>query len=125
LHSCRYQWRFLFQQPEGLPFMPIRFAPSRRRDLAAAVLMRGMWNQRIMSGANDNGDPAASDEALLVDTLRHFGTHGLRSAEAAAQCARAARDTGDHASFTRWLSVCRMLDRRKADALEGAAAWVG
>ena len=104
--------------------MTIRFAPARRRDPSAAVIRRGLCAWRILSGANDNGEPAVDDHALLLDTLRHFGTHGLRSAEAAAQCAIAARDASDDASYARWLSVCRMLDRRMADALEGTAVCV-
>ena len=98
--------------------MTIRFASSPKSNPISGMVLRGslMWETR--SPANDNGPPPANDEALLVETLRHFGNHGLHAAEMAAKSARSAREAGDEAAFANWLSVCRLLDRRLATALE-------
>ena len=64
---------------------------------------------------------AANDEAMLADTLRHFGNHGLNSAEVAALRALAAHDRGDDSDFAHWLSICGMFDRRLAEATKRGA----
>lgn len=98
--------------------MTIRFASARQSNPIAGRVVRGLRDPDGPGAANDNGPPPANDEALLVETLRHFGHHGLRAAEMAALSARSAREAGDHAGYATWLSVCRMLDRRLAAQLE-------
>lgn len=99
--------------------MTIRFAPARHSNPFTAVVVRNSGEARVWNPANDNGPVAANDEALLADTLRHFGTHGLRAAQTAAQSALAARALGDETGFAHWRAVCRMLDSRLAKTLCG------
>jgi hypothetical protein len=99
--------------------MTVRFVPARRRNPTMAVVRRYRTGARVWSAANDNGNHplAANDEGLLADTLRHFGSHGLHSAQMAADRARAARGAGDESAFAHWLSICAMFDRRLAEAI--------
>lgn len=99
--------------------MTIRFACASQSNPIAGMVIRGpRATPYALAAANDNGNIAANDEALLTDTLRHFGSHGLCAAEVAAKSARSARETGDEAGFANWLAVCRLLDRRLAAAFE-------
>jgi hypothetical protein len=97
--------------------MTVRFAPARRRNPFMAVVRRNMTSARVWTAANDNLPRAANDETLLADTLRHFGRHGLNSAQVAADRARAARGEADETAFAHWLSICSMFDRRMAEAV--------
>jgi len=97
--------------------MTVRFAPARRRNPFMAVVRRNLSSARVWTAANDNLPRAANDEALLAETLRHFGAYGLRAAEQAAERARAAHDEGNEAAVTRWLSICAMFDARLARKL--------
>ena len=102
--------------------MTIRFAPAHHCKPSDAVIIRWSGDAMLWTAANDNGPVAANDEALLTQALRHFGNHGLGAAKAAADSALASRADGDDAGFARWLSVCRVLDRRLADVVARAAA---
>ena len=66
--------------------------------------------------ANDNvrGIP---DDRILRAALRHFASHGLGAAEAARIEAERAFFAGDRAEYRWWLEICRMLDRRMAEAV--------
>jgi len=66
--------------------------------------------------ANDNVIGICSDH-LLRAALRHFAEHGLGAAEHARQLAEEAFFTGDRDSYRWWLSICRTLDRRMAEAV--------
>jgi hypothetical protein len=102
--------------------MTVRFVPARRRNPCNAVVRRNMARTRVWTAANDNLPLAANDEqALLADSLRHFGNHGLNSAQVAADKAFAARIAADDDAFTHWLSICQMFDRRLADAVRRIA----
>ena len=97
--------------------MTIRFAPARNRDNLVSVVTRGFGYSVPKIGANDNGLVAANDDPLLTETLRHFAEHGLRAAERARDKAMDARRAGDSTDYEWWLSICRMLNRRMADAV--------
>ncbi len=96
--------------------MTIRFAPARNRNALVRTVAWGARGFTLSHAANDNGD-VADDQALLNETLRHFASHWLSAAERARNMALAAARTGDAAGYKRWLSVCRMLDKRMARAL--------
>jgi len=97
--------------------MTIRFASASQTSPIAGIVIRTPRRREIPNFANDNGPPPANDEALLTEALRHFGAHGLRAAELAAQTARTAYEMGDATGCESWLSICRMLDRRLANRL--------
>lgn len=101
--------------------MTVRFVPARRRNPFVAVVRRNLASERVWTAANDNLPTAANDESLLGDTLRHFGSHGMRSAQVAAGRARDARGAGDEHGFARWLSICAMFDRRLAETVRRSA----
>lgn len=93
--------------------MTIRFAAAHHRDrsirhvLAARVPLRA---------ANDNV-LGADDDTMLRAALRHFAAHGLGAAEQARVNAENAFFAGDRAEYRWWLGICRMLDRRMAEAV--------
>lgn len=60
---------------------------------------------------------AANDQRLLAEALRHFARHGLSAAAHARANAEAARAAADDEACQWWISICRQLDRRMADAL--------
>jgi hypothetical protein len=60
--------------------------------------------------------PAALDDATLAAALMLFARHGLSAASRARAEAEAAHALGDVRASTRWLAICRQLDRRMADA---------
>lgn len=96
--------------------MTIRFAPARNRDALARTVAWGTNELSRVRAANDS-DASPEDQALLVETLRHFATHGLSSAERAKSMAVVAARAGDKAGYNQWLSVCGMLDKRMAKTL--------
>lgn len=65
---------------------------------------------------------AANDQRLLAEALRHFARHGLSAAAHARANAEAARASGDDETCRWWISICRQLDRRMADALANRIA---
>ncbi len=99
--------------------MTVRFVPARRCNPSLAVVRRNQTGDRVWTAANDNAAllHAANDEALLADTLRHFGSHGLNAAQVAGEKARTARGLGDESGFAHWLTICSMFDRRLAEAI--------
>ena len=103
--------------------MTVRFVSARRRNPTTALVRGNMIGARVWTAANDNDQlsRAANDEAMLADTLRHFGNHGLNSAEVDALRALAAHDRGDDSCFAHWLSICGMVDRRLAEAIKRGA----
>lgn len=80
------------------------------------VLTRSGGMPAEPKAANDN-PPPLRDHPLLHEALRHFARHGLHAAQAACEKAEAALLEDDREGFDRWLAICRLLDRRKADAL--------
>jgi hypothetical protein len=69
-----------------------------------------------LRAANDNVR-GGSEDMMLRAALRHFATHGLGAAEAARASAERAFFAGDRSEYDWWLGICRMLDRRMADAV--------
>lgn len=100
--------------------MSLRFAARRNgNDVIVARILAPAFPRRA---ANDNGRAIGdlmSDPAVLRSTLLHFARHGLAAAEVARSQAVAAQAAGDDATFRHWLAVCRQLDRRMAQKLEG------
>lgn len=105
--------------------MTIRFAPARNTKPPMPFITRSSSPSIPLIPANDNGRDAANDDAMLGEALRHFAEHGLCAAERARDKALDAHLAGDSVSFDWWLSVCRMLDRRMADATAAKAALSG
>jgi hypothetical protein len=70
------------------------------------------------AAANDNhcGNRDGNDKMLRA-ALRHFAAHGLGAAEVARVNAEHAFFAGDRSQYRWWLGICRMLDRRMADAV--------
>jgi hypothetical protein len=103
--------------------MTIRFAAARRGD---NLVRRALASARPSPAANDNGR-GSDDDKLLRAALRHFAAHGLGAAEAARVNAERAFFAGDRGAYRWWLGICRMLDRRMAEAVaaRGAAAHHG
>jgi hypothetical protein len=93
--------------------MTIRFAAARRGDsfVRPALAVTGM-----LAAANDNC-PDFGEDKLLRAALRHFAAHGLGAAEAARANAERAFFAGDRDQYRWWLGICRMLDRRMAEAI--------
>ena len=60
---------------------------------------------------------AANDQRMLTEALRHFARHGLSAAAHARENAEAAKAASDEEACRWWISICRQLDRRMADAL--------
>ncbi len=75
-----------------------------------------------LNAANDNAPLADNDGAPLGRMFGHFGQYGKGAAQAAGDYALAAHASGDMAGFSRWMSVCRVLDRRMARALADRVA---
>lgn len=80
-----------------------------------AIVARIMTMPGLGSAANDSDDGAGREE-VLHDALRHFAAHGLGAAERAHRNATSAFFAGDSAGYRRWMAICRMLDRRLAQA---------
>ena len=94
--------------------MTIRFAAANpeHNPLIARVLDAPLR----LRAANDNGQGVCSDQ-LLKAALRHFAQHGLSAADHARELAEEAFFAGDREQYGWWLSICRTLDRRMADAV--------
>ena len=97
--------------------MTIRFAAAHNRD---ASLRKVMGAARAHRPANDNVPGVArnpGDDRMLRAALRHFAAHGLSAADSARSRAETAFFAGDRGEYRWWLGICRMLDRRMADAV--------
>lgn len=70
----------------------------------------------LRPAANDNLRDTG-DDRMLRAALRHFAAHGLGAAEAARVNAERAFFAGDKREYRWWLGICRMLDRRMAEAV--------
>lgn len=93
--------------------MTIRFAAARRGD---NIVCRVLSTAAPCSAANDNTAQGNGD-LMLRAALRHFAAHGLGAAEAARVNAETAFFAGDRIEYRWWLGICRMLDRRMAEAV--------
>lgn len=93
--------------------MTIRFAAARRGDSRVNRVLGGATTR---VAANDNFG-STGDDRMLRAALRHFAAHGLGAAEAARANAEAAFFADDRNEYRWWLGICRMLDRRMADAV--------
>ncbi len=94
--------------------MTIRFAPARRCE--SSLVARLFQAPLPMRAANDNVAGVSADKLMTV-ALRHFATHGLCAAERAREAAEKAFFAGDAEGYRQWLGICRLLDRRMADAV--------
>lgn len=94
--------------------MTIRFAPARRSE--SAVVARIFGAVLPLRAANDNIAGMAADQ-LMTEALRHFARHGLCAAELARENAESAFFAGNDNEYRQWLAICRLLDRRMAEAL--------
>ncbi len=100
-----------------------RISAKRNPMRLGTVFAETDYKVRTPLPANDNGLDAANDDALLLEfALRHFAENGLCAARRASDEALSAHAAGDGDGFDWWLSVCRMLDRRMADAVAAKAA---
>ena len=97
--------------------MTIRFAAARNRSKLGQVISLSRSGAPAPLAANDNGFEAANDDTVVTEALRHFAEHGVSAARRASDKAMSAHASGDSESFDWWLSVCRVLDRRMADAV--------
>ncbi|TDW63277.1 hypothetical protein EDF57_106238 [Novosphingobium sp. PhB55] len=115
--------------------MAIRF--SAARDVSCPVMVRALCPSVPLCAVNDNGaglrgglrrEPVATattdtpHQRILAEALRHFARHGLSAAAHARAHAAAARLAGNDGECTRWIAICRQLDRRMADAFAGRIA---
>ena len=99
--------------------MTIRFAAAQRSD--SPFLARLLCASVPLRAANDNCWSLSGDE-IMKAALRHFARHGLAAAEQASAFASAAFFAGDRTEYQRWLAICRVLDRRMADAIAAHSA---
>ena len=99
--------------------MTIRFAAANPE--YNPVVARVLGGPARLRAVNDNVLGICSDK-LLKAALHHFAEHGLGAAERARTLAEAAFFAGDREQYRWWLSICRTLDRRMADAV---AAHIG
>jgi hypothetical protein len=93
--------------------MTIRFAAANPE--YNPVVARMMGAPVRLRAANDNVLGICSDK-LLKAALRHFAEHGLSAAEHARDLAERAFFAGEREQYRWWLSICRTLDRRMAEA---------
>jgi hypothetical protein len=94
--------------------MTIRFAAARK--VANSAVDRTLRVTLPARPANDDHVGPDRDK-ILKAALRHFAAHGLAAAERARENAERAFFTGDRSAYRWWLSICRTLDRRMADAV--------
>lgn len=94
--------------------MTIRFAAAMRGE--NPIISRAFSASIHLRASNDDYHGISSDK-LMQATLRHFAHHGLSAARRAKESAETAWLAKDFESCTFWLSICRALDRRMADAL--------
>ena len=99
--------------------MSIRFAAAHSRPISDVVFVPVAGS--VPRPANDH-DPLpprnwfSPRERVLREALRHFASYGMAAAACARDNARAAYLRGETANCTRWLEICRTLDRRMAEA---------
>lgn len=98
--------------------MSIRFAAAHPLD-RAIVGRRGVF--RNLRAANDNFTGFSGDK-LLRASLQHFAQHGLCAAERARESAESAFFAGNREEYQWWLAICRVLDRRMAEAFAARRA---
>jgi hypothetical protein len=101
--------------------MSLRFAASRQGN--DAILARALTCVLPDSVANDNGRPLGDimgNPQMLRATLLHFARHGLSAADQARIEAERARLEEREDDFRHWIAVCRQLDRRMANRIEGS-----
>lgn len=93
--------------------MTIRFAAAYSSE--STVVVRALTTT-VRPAANDNvaGFPR---DLVLRAALKHFAEHGLGAAEQAYNNAEAAFFAGNRDEYRHWLAICRVLDRRMADAV--------
>lgn len=102
--------------------MTIRFAAARRNE--SAVVARIFDARLPLRAANDNAAGLCND-ALMSAALQHFARHGLGAAERARALAEKAFFAGDRDEYRRWLAICRLLDRRMAEAVAARQGCAG
>lgn len=103
--------------------MTIRFAAAMNGTMPA--IAGALCIGAPLDAANDNARPARSRpvaatcamDAGIAEALMHFARHGLSAADRARVEAEAAHGRGDLVARTRWLGICRHLDRRMAAAV--------
>jgi len=101
--------------------MSIRFAAARSRPVSDVVFAPVPGS--LPHPVNDH-DPlplpqrrwSTPRERVLREALRHFAEHGIAAAARARDNARAAHRRGESGDCSRWLEICRTLDRRMAEA---------
>jgi hypothetical protein len=98
--------------------MTIRFAAAKRAD--SPVLARLLCASVPLRAANDNAWNLSQDDIMRA-ALRLFAEHGLGAARMASGNAHDAFFAGDRAQYRRWLAICRLLDRRMAEAVAARA----
>jgi len=94
--------------------MAIRFAAARSGH--NRIVARTLRAPGFLRAANDNIVGLCSD-ALLKAALQHFAEYGLGAAANAAMMAEAHHFANDGESYRWWLSICRTLDKRRAERL--------
>jgi hypothetical protein len=100
--------------------MMIRYAATDHGD----SYLRNVLGGAIPRVAVNDNVGSIGDDRMLREALRHFAAHGLGAADAARSNAETAFFAGDSKEYRWWLGICRMLDRRMADAVaarQGAA----
>lgn len=93
--------------------MMIRYAAADPGDSHLRNVLGGAFPR---TAVNDNAG-GIGDDRMLRAALRHFAAHGLGAADAARDKAETAFFAGDSSQYRWWLGICRMLDRRMADAV--------
>lgn len=94
--------------------MTIRFAAANPQ--YNPVIARIMGAPARLRASNDNLLGICTDRVLRA-ALRHFSEYGLGAAEQARIFAEGAFFSGDSESYRWWLTICRTLDKRMADAV--------
>ncbi len=94
--------------------MAIRFAPARKT--ACHTVARVLSMPSLGHPANDIS-PTLGRDRLLRKALWHFAEHGLAAAAQARTNATRALAHGDREEYHNWLAICRLLDRRMAEAI--------
>lgn len=84
-------------------------AAARR---AASPTVERVTPQAPVAAPNDNGSEQRLITPAIEAALRHFGEHGLGSAQAALD--RAALSDNE-AEATHWLGIARMFDRQAVE----------
>lgn len=94
------------------PCAPLSPVNDNRRESLRQVVAA----YTVPSGQAQPAMEAANDQRLLAAALRHFARHGISAAARARANAEAARAVEDDVACEWWISICRQLDRRMADA---------